>query len=197
MSTQHRAIKYRIYPTDEQANLFVRTFGCCRFVYNQMLDVQNSRYKKGESHLSKFEAFQYCTHNLKTKYDFLNEVDALAVMNASFALSDAFARFFKLLGRYPRHKSKHKSKKSYTTNFTNNSIRILDNAIKLPKAGVVKAKLHRLPKDDWKLKSATVSLSGCGKFYVSVLFEYEQDITPIKVNEVYMPNIDMPVLRAA
>lgn len=197
MSTQHRAIKYRIYPTDEQANLFVRTFGCCRFVYNQMLDVQNSRYKNGESHLSKFEANNYCTQNLKSKYDFLKEVDALAVMNASFALSDAFARFFKLLGRYPRHKSKHKSKKSYTTNFTNNSIRILDNAIKLPKAGVVKAKLHRLPKDDWKLKSATVSLSGCGKFYVSVLFEYEQDITPIKVNEVYMSNIDMPVLRAA
>mgnify|MGYP000057853318 FL=1 len=34
---QNRAIKYRAYPTKEQAVLLAKTFGCVRFVWNHML----------------------------------------------------------------------------------------------------------------------------------------------------------------
>src|SRR5437588_10544687 len=34
---QKRAYKYRFYPTDEQAHMLARTFGCCRYVYNWAL----------------------------------------------------------------------------------------------------------------------------------------------------------------
>ena len=58
----------------------------------------------------------------------------------------------------------------------NGNIALLDKGIKLPKLGKVRASLHRIPKKDWKLKSATVLQSSDGKFYASVLFEYESDI---------------------
>lgn len=59
----------------------------------------------------------------------------------------------------------------------NKNIFLLHKGIKLPKLGKVRASLHRTPKKDWKIKSATVSQSSDGKFYVSVLFEYEDDIS--------------------
>ncbi len=46
--------------------------------------------------------------------------------------------------------------------------------IKLPKVGKVKAVIHRIPDDDWNIKSATVSQESDGKYYVSVLFEFDK-----------------------
>jgi transposase len=43
-----KAYKYRIYPNDAQAVFFAKTFGCCRFVWNKMLDEQLQAYKKKE-----------------------------------------------------------------------------------------------------------------------------------------------------
>ena len=79
MIKTNRAIVYRLYPNKKQAELFQKTFGCTRFVYNQMLSVQEERYKNNESHLSKFDMNLYCNHNLKTKYTWLKEVDKFAL----------------------------------------------------------------------------------------------------------------------
>lgn len=155
----NKAIKYRLYPNDEQKVMFAKTFGCCRFVYNQLLALQKQRYKDGESHLSKLKSNEFATRTLKKDYDFLKEIDKFAVSNAVFHLADAYDRFFKKQNHFPKFKSKRKSKKSYTTNFTNNNILIGKNVIKLPKVGMVKAVIHKLPKDDWKLKSVTVLVS--------------------------------------
>ena len=106
------------------------------------------------------------------------EIDKFAVSNAVFHLADAYDRFFKKQNHFPKFKSKRKSKKSYTTNFTNNNILIGKNVIKLPKVGMVKAVIHKLPKDDWKLKSVTVSQDSVGNYFASVLFEYEQEDIP-------------------
>ena len=54
-----------------------------------------------------------------------------------------------------------------------------ENVIKLPKLGFVKAKVHHLPNEDWKLKSVTVSKASDGKYYVSVLFEYESQVSSV------------------
>lgn len=169
----NKAIKYRLYPNDEQKVMFAKTFGCCRFVYNQLLALQKQRYKDGESPLSKLKSNEFATRTLKKDYDFLKEIDKFAVSNAVFHLADAYDRFFKKQNHFPKFKSKRKSKKSYTTNFTNNNILIGKNVIKLPKVGMVKAVIHKLPKDDWKLKSVTVSQDSVGNYFASVLFEYE------------------------
>ena len=46
--------------------------------------------------------------------------------------------------------------------------------IKLPKIGKVKAVVHRIPNDNWTVKSATISLASDGKYYASVLFEFDE-----------------------
>ena len=91
----NKAYVYAIYPNKEQAELCQKTFGCCRFVYNQMLSVQQERYKNGEKHLSKLSANNYCTQHLKKDFLFLKEVDKFALNNAVFHLADGFDRFSK------------------------------------------------------------------------------------------------------
>lgn len=91
----NKAIKYRLYPNDEQKVMFAKTFGCCRFVYNQLLALQKQRYKDGESHLSKLKSNEFATRTLKKDYDFLKEIDKFAVSNAVFHLADAMTDFLK------------------------------------------------------------------------------------------------------
>lgn len=169
----NKAIIYAIYPNTTQDEQCQKTFGCCRFVYNQMLTVQQNRYKGNEKHLSKISANTYCNQQLKADYPFLKEVDKFALTNAIYHLSDGYDRFFKHLGGFPKYKNKHKAKKSYTTNFTNGNIEIRDNYIKFPKLGKVKANIHCKPNKDWKIKSATITQNRDNSYQVSVLFEYE------------------------
>ena len=183
----NKAYVYAIYPNKEQAELCQKTFGCCRFVYNQMLKVQQERYKNGEKHLSKLSANNYCTQHQKKEFVFLKEVDKFALNNAIFHLADGFDKFFKRRGGYPKYKNKHKAKKTYTTNFTNNNIEIGDDYIKLPKLGKVRAKVHRKPDENWKLKSATITQNRDDTYQVSILFEYE-------VKELHTPVAIMSVL---
>ena len=78
----------------------------------------------------------------------------------------------------PKFKSKHDSRKSYTTNFTNRNISVdfEFGKIKLPKLKQVRAKLHR--KFTGQIKSATVSQVPSGKYFVSVLVETEHGSLP-------------------
>ena len=170
----NRAYVYAIQPNTDQNIQCQKTFGSCRFVYNQMIDVQQECYKDNKSHLSKFDANAYCNHNLKAEYPFLKGIDKFALTNAIYHLSDGYDRFFKHLGGFPKYKSKHKSRKSYTTNFTNNNIEVGANYVKLPKLGKVKAVIHRKAVPGWKIKSATVSQNSDGSYQVSILYEYEQ-----------------------
>lgn len=169
MSEEHQAFVYAIYPNEKQAELLQKTFGCCRFVYNKILALQNERYQNGEKHLSKVGANTYCNHELKGTYPFLKEVDKFALTNSIYHLSDAFTRFFQKNGGYPNFKSKHFSKKAYTTNYTNGNIAVGENYIKLPKLGNVAAVVHRQIPSDMTVKSVTVSQGSDGKYLASVL----------------------------
>lgn len=177
----NKAIKYRLYPTTEQELLFRKTFGCCRKVYNLMLADKMESYKT----TGKFTVVTPARY--KEEYPYLKEVDSLALANKQLDLQKAFQNHFnksrKKKNGFPKFKSAKHSRKSYTTNNQNGTIRIKDNAIRLPKAGVVKASIYRLPEPGWELKSATISQDGDGKFYASVLFEYEKAICKVPVSE--------------
>lgn len=172
-----KAYKYRLYPTTEQMTMFAKTFGCCRKVYNLMLADKIESYKS----TGKFSAVTPAKY--KADYPYLKEVDSLALANKQIDLQNAFKnRFSKTRKKkcgFPKFKSKKHSRKSYTTNNQNGTVSILDNAIKLPKVGIVKAVIHRLPPADWIIKSATVSQESDGTYYVSVLFHYEKPIPVI------------------
>ena len=176
MNKTHKAIKYRIYPTAKQQQLIAQTFGCCRFVYNNMLAISKEAYEKGENICSR-NKFNYLLTDLKKRNTWLKDVDSTALTAANDALADAFSNFFAKRSGYPNFHKK-KSSGSYTSKRIKGSknIALESNAIRLPKLGIVKAKIHRLPKTDWEIKSATVSQSSDGKYYVSVLFEFESDV---------------------
>lgn len=169
----NKAIKYRIYPTTEQATMFAKTFGCCRKVYNLMLHDKIEGYKA----TGKFPMVTPAKY--KNEYPYLREVDSHALCNKQMDLQAAFRNRFsksrKKNTRFPKFKSKKRSRKSYTTNNLKNRniIAIIDNKyIKLPKIGNVKAVIHRNAPDNWVIKSATVSQESDGKYYISVLFEF-------------------------
>ena len=171
---KYKSIKYRIYPNKEQQSLILKTFGCCRFVYNYMLEMSIKAHENGESFCTR-NGFNYLLVSLKRELIWLKEVDSRALLSANDNLAAAFSSFFKKNTNFPKfHKKKLSG--SYTTRLVGKNIALLDKGIKLPKLGKVKASLHRMPKKDWKLKSATVAQSSDGRFYASVLFEYESDI---------------------
>lgn len=106
----------------------------------------------------------------KAEFEWLKEVDSLALSNAQQNLQSAYNNFFKAPKvDFPKFKSKHKSRLSYTTNNQNGTVAIADGYIKLPKIGLVKLKQHRNTPSDYKLKSVTVSQNPSGKYYASVL----------------------------
>jgi len=165
---QNKAYKFRIYPNAKQATLFAKTFGCTRFIYNQMLADKIKFYEETKQKLNNTPA-QY-----KQEFEWLKEVDSLALANAQMNLQKAYNSFFrsKSVG-FPKFKSKKKSKHSYTTNNQNGTVDITEGKLKLPKVGLVKIKLHRQIPSEHKIKSATVSKTPGGKYYVSILTEYE------------------------
>lgn len=163
-----KAYKYRLYPTKQQEEYFANCFGCTRFIYNQMLSDKIDHYKETKEMLKTTPA-QY-----KKEFPFLKEVDSLALSNAQQNLNKAYKNFFrdKSVG-FPKFKSKHKSKASYTTNNQGGNIQIVDEKIKLPKIGFVKFNQHR--EFEGVIKSCTISKNKSGKYFVSILVKSEDE----------------------
>ncbi|MFZ5968519.1 MAG: RNA-guided endonuclease InsQ/TnpB family protein [Bacillota bacterium] len=115
------------------------------------------------------------------EYPWLTEVDSLALANAQMNLNTAYRNFFRdpSIG-FPKFKSKHRDKKSYTTNNQHGTIRLIDSShIRLPKLKDIKIKMHRQLPQNAVIKSATISQTATGKYYISILMEYETDISPV------------------
>jgi len=164
-----KAYRYRIYPNKEQRMFFAKTFGCVRFVYNKMLS------KKIEALKNKQPLPAITPAKYKEEFPFLKEVDSLALANAQLNLEKAFKNHFKNPQHYgfPKFKKK-KDKQAYTTNNVNNNIKIdFENGILyFPKIkDGIKIKIHR--KFDGKIKSATITKTPNGNYYVSILVEVE------------------------
>ena len=167
----NKAYKFRIYPNREQKTLFAKTFGCVRFIYNKMLDDKIKYYEKTKKKRNNTPA-QY-----KKEFPWLKEVDSLALANAQMNLQKAYNNFFRdpKVG-FPKFKSRHKTRASYTTNNQKGTVALENGHLKLPKAGYVKVKQHRAIPEDYRIKSVTISQNPGGDYYASVLFEYENQV---------------------
>ena len=132
MSNYLKAYKYRIYPNLEQREYLVKTFGCTRFIYNQMLADRIKSYQENKD--LDIKAIKYPTPaQYKKEYEWLKEVDSLALANAQMNLDKAYKKFFrdKSVG-FPKFKSKKTNRFSYTTNNQNGTIYIDNGYIKIP-----------------------------------------------------------------
>lgn len=164
-----KAFKYRIYPTDSQKDLLEQSFGCCRWFYNYALNKTNEIYKETGKGLSQFDLNKLLPE-LKQEREWLKIPPAQALQQVSLDLSRGFLNFFEGRAKFPRFKKKGcKQSMRYPQ-----GCQLLDDYIKLPKLGKVYCKIHRLP--EGKLKSVTISKTPSGKYYVSCLFDHEQEL---------------------
>ena len=178
MVTRNKAYKFRLYPNAEQRIYFAKTFGSVRFLYNKMLANRIELYEKYGQDKEELKSHKSRTYSdYKKEYDWLYEIDNLALANAQINIQTAYKNFFrdKSVG-FPKFKSKHKNQNSYTTNNQGNNIRIENKHIKLPKIGFVKLVQHRELPTTHKIKSCTISLAPSGKYYISILTEYDCEI---------------------
>ena len=165
---KQKTYKLRLLPNLEQRIFFEKTFGCSRFIWNQMLADKIAYYEETGEILNNTPA-QY-----KDEFPWLKEVDSLALCNVQLNLNAAYKNFFQSKFGFPNFKSK-KTAQSYKTNNKKGTIAVLDGKVKLPKIGWVKLKLHRQPKG--VIKSATISKTATGKYFISILCE--EEIVPL------------------
>ena len=171
-----KAYKYRIYPNSSQKEYFARVFGCVRFFYNKSLSDMNELYKSKGIHKNITPA------SYKKEFEFLKEVDSLALCNAQLSRNSAFKAFFKKQNAFPKYKSK-KNDQSYTTN-NQGSVKFStnDRYISIPKCSRIRIKKHR---DFYgEIKSITVSKTTDEKYYISLLVEEETESINLMDNAI-------------
>ena len=171
-----KAYKFRMEPTHAQAACITRTFGCVRFVWNYMLSLRRQEYLLEGLFPGRNECSAVLTA-LKSdeSYQWLNEVDSVALQSTLEYQLESYKRFFRHEGGRPKFKSRKSHLDTYTTKAVNNNIRLDGNRLKLPKIGWVRVRLSRQPEGN--IRRVTVSRSPSGKFYVSLLCEC-RDYTP-------------------
>ena len=182
----NKAYLYRIYPTKEQEVLIQKTFGCVRFVYNHFLNDRITEYKENGKSLSFFEQNRALT-DLKKECPWLQEPDKNALQNALRDLNTAYQNFFRGVKKgqhvgFPKYKSKKHDRKSYSTAANGNQVRIDGKCVVLPKLHGVKAKISREIPEGHRIISATISQRPSGKYFVSILTEYEQATPTVELD---------------
>ena len=165
MTIRRKSYKFRLYPNQEQKQLFTKTFGCSRAIWNMMLSDKIKHYEETK------ETLYNTPTQYKKDFPWLREVDSLALCNVQLNLQMAYKNFFRSGFGFPKFKKKS-HRQSYKTNNVNKGSIVLENGyVKLPKVGWVRVKAHR--QITGVIKSATISMTPTGKYHISILCETE------------------------
>jgi len=172
--------KFRIYPNSVQEDQILRTFGCCRYVFNRYLAIRKETYEKNGKTLN----YCSCSADLtvfKKSLEWLKEVDSTALQSSLRNLDTAYQNFFRRIKKgekpgYPRFKSKHDYRQSYKSKCVGTNIKVLDKTIQLPKLGLVKCRISK--EVNGRILSATVSSNPSGKYFVALCCT-DVEITPL------------------
>ncbi|MFD0510016.1 RNA-guided endonuclease InsQ/TnpB family protein [Streptomyces aureus] len=170
MTTSHvkRAFKYRFYPTDAQAAELSRTFGCVRKVYNMALAARNEAWARQER-INYNQSSAMLTAWKKTEeLAYLNEVSSVPLQQALRHLQVAFTNFFGKRAKYPRFKSRKKSRKS--AEYTTSAFRFWDGELRLAKMSEsLRIAWSRPLPEGMSPSTVTVSQDAAGRWFVSLL----------------------------
>ena len=164
-----RAIKYELNPTNTQKVLIKQTCGCCRKVYNTMLDRKISAYKEDGRTISAIELINQLPQ-LKSELTYLKEVPSQSLQQAIRNLDTAFANFFrKGCKGFPKFKKKG-SKDSFRIPVA--CVIDYDNwTIKTAKIGKIKFYKGHNKQIKGTIKSYTISHTNTDRYFISVLYE--------------------------
>ena len=166
-----RAYKYRFYPTGQQAWEFLRTFGCVRVVYNKALEERTRAWYQEQRRVNYVQTSAMLTAWKKTdELGFLSEVSSVPLQQTLRHLQGAFASFFGKRARYPRFKSRKKSRSS--AEYTRSGFTWRDGTLVLARIPESLNIVWSRPLPDGAEPSTvTVSRDSAGRWFVSMLVE--------------------------
>lgn len=170
------AYRFRGCPTEEQESLLKQNIGAARFIWNRMLSDYNLMWKE----LGFTIPMTPADYKNVSGMEWLKDIDSSNLANVQLHLEKARSDYFSGDKGKPRFKKKNICTDSYTTNYTNNNIRIEDDGIRLPKiTGPIHLSMHRPITPGGTLKNVTITHEPDGKWYFSIAFEYPaEEIEP-------------------
>lgn len=187
-----KAIKIRIYPSSVQKQFISKQFGCCRKVYNLLLDYKKTEWEQNNKFIGIKELGKYLTDLKKqTDYSYLNEVHSKVLQQSMQDLNTAYNNFFNSLKTskpvgYPRFKTKHDNRQScrFPVDIFNRKSykcdKIKGNKITLIKQlSNIHFKCSRkdekyLNKNQQFIRSVTLTKTCAEKYFLSILIDYQQ-----------------------
>ncbi|MEU2600052.1 RNA-guided endonuclease TnpB family protein [Streptomyces hirsutus] len=176
-----RAFKYRFHPTDAQAAELSRTFGCVRKVYNLALAARTEAWARQER-VNYNQTSALLTAWKKTEeLAYLNEVSSVPLQQCLRHLQMAFTSFFGKRAKYPRFKSKKKSRKS--AEYTTSGFRYRNGRLTLAKMTEPLDIVWSRPLPEGAQPSTvTVSQDAAGRWFVSLLCE-DSTVRPLPATD--------------
>ena len=188
-----KGVKLRLYPNVKQRDQLTQMFGNNRFIWNTMLDMAKQRYQNNPSSSFVNEyGMNYLVKQLKVEYPFLKDSDSSSLQVVNHNLDQAFKMLFKHQGGYPKFKSRHSAKQSYTGKAVFHIL--AKRRVQLPKLGSIRtSKTSRL--EGLKIKRYTVTLEPTGRYYLSLMVD-DPNIQPLEPTGAVV-GIDMGVADLA
>ena len=185
-----KTYKFRLYPNKTQEILLSKTFGCTRFIFNQMLAERKEVYEQLKNDKDILFKHKYKTEKqYKEDYEWLKEVDSISLQQSRVDLDEAYKNFFKSLSGkrkgkqmgLPKFKFKKTNRQTFRTLNINNNIEInFENKIlKLPKLKWIKYSDDRT--FNGIIKNVTVEKTPTGKYFACILVE---EFTNTKIHQV-------------
>lgn len=170
-----KAYRYRIFPTSQQAEFLNRSIGSCRWAYNWGLAKKIEIYQTTGKSISCFSLMKLLPQ-LKEENEWLAEVNSQALQVEFVNLDKAYQAFFKKNGGFPKFKSKHKSRKSFSCP-QSGKVDFEKGTLSIPKCKNIKTVFHRT--FEGRIKTVTVSQSKSGRYFASVLVDEGKEL-PLK-----------------
>ena len=180
-----KSIKIRIYPDINQKQFISKQLGCCRFIYNKLLDYRTTSFKDKNISISSSQLSKYLTNLKKQKdYIFLTEVYDRCLRQTLIDLLNAYDKFFKLNKGYPKFKSKKDTKqscrfpndvfnrKNYVCNKINGNRITLITQLKNILFKCSKRDEIYLNHNQKYIHSVTLIKTSTEKYYLSILIDY-------------------------
>ena len=187
-----KGYKYRIFPTNSQKELIAKHIGSSRFVYNLALETKNTAYLGSKHNFSPFDLIKQLP-DLKKECEWLKEVNSQSLQQSIQNMDIAFKKFFKGAG-FPKFKSKHRGKQSFSIP---QNVIVENNLLIIPKFKEgINIVFHREIKGT--IKSATISVTPTGKYFVSILVDTNTEIpTKAPITENATIGIDLGIKNFA
>lgn len=168
-----KGYKIKLHPNKTQEKLILKSFGLSRFIYNWCLDRQIKNHEQGNKYINRYELKKEAIR-LKEKHEWMKDLPAKIIHQATFDCCDAYEKFFKGLSKFPKFKSKRNKHQSFWN--PPDAIKFTHNRVKLQKIGNVKmAERNRIPVDA-KYYNPRITFDGLN-YYLSIGVEIEENQT--------------------